>query len=75
MSEFYDEYTDDEEENVTLDLGKNAKKYQKIIDEIIEETNQLETTITTTQLKNTQQILTKAHTPVKNIASSSNVKV
>jgi len=73
MSEFYDEYTDDEEENVTLDLGKNAKKYQKMIDEILEETKELETK--TEVLKNTEQVLTQVHTEVKKVSTNSNAKV
>ena len=73
MSEFYDEYTDDEEENVTLDLCKNAKKYQKMIDEILEETKELETK--TEVLKNTEQVLTQVHTEVKKVSTNSNAKV
>ncbi len=68
MSEFYDEYTDDEEENITLDLSKTAEKYQKMIDEILENTKDLETSAN--QLKKTEEVLTKVHQDVKQTSST-----
>lgn len=68
MSEFYDEYTDDEQENVTLDLSKSAGKYQKMIDEILEETKDLVTSAT--QLKKTEDVLTQVHQEVKKTSPS-----
>ena len=68
MSEFYDEYTDDEEENITLDLSKSAGKYQKMIDEILEETKDLATSAT--QLKKTEEVLTQVHQEVKKTTST-----
>ena len=60
MSEFYDEYTDDEYENTTLELSKTAEKYQKMIDENLEETKELATSAT--QLKQTEEVLNQVHT-------------
>ena len=68
MSEFYDEYTDDEEENIILDLSKTTEKYQKMIDEILENTKDLETNAT--QLKQTEEVLTQVHQEVKKTSSS-----
>ena len=69
MSEFYDEYTDEEEENISLELSKTGKKYQKMLDEILEETKELETNATL--LKKTEEVLTQAQTEVKKVSSSS----
>lgn len=69
MSEFYDEYTDEEEENISIELSKTGKKYQKMLDEILEETKELETNATL--LKKTEEVLTQAQTEVKKVSSSS----
>ena len=69
MSEFYDEYTDEEEDNISIELSKTGKKYQKMLDEILEETKDLATSAT--QLKKTEEVLTQAQTEVKNVSSSS----
>ena len=68
MSEFYDEYTDDEDENTTLELSKTVEKYQKMIDEILENTKDLETSAT--QLKQTEEVLTQVHQEVKKTSPS-----
>ena len=72
MSEFYDEYTDDEEENISLDLGKEAEKYQKMIDKILEETQELQTNATV--LEKTEKVLTQVHKEVKKNSSNSVMK-
>ena len=72
MSEFYDEYTDDEEENISLDLSKEAEKYQKMIDKILEETQELQTNATV--LGKTEKVLTQVHTEVKKNSCNSVMK-
>ena len=50
-------------------MSEFYEKYQKMLDEILEETKDLATSAT--QLKKTEEVLTQAQTEVKNVSSSS----
>ena len=61
MSEFYDEYTDDEEPEI--EVSKSLEKYQKMIDEILVNTQDLVSTAE--NLEKTENTLQKVQKKVK----------